>query len=251
MCQACDSLVVDEKCRRDPNGVDAWKPGDLNRMFEKILVQHNYFDIRVLQRPYYAPGDKKENATYQIGPWIITLEDFLTDEEADHMAALGESEGYAKTSYRTAEQESDEEFMKGLQHTASVIYCQSPRCYNDPVHQAILGRMSNVTFLPKENHEFFQMIRYHEGQWFKTHNDFAPHHALKPEGVRLTTFLVYHSDVEEGGGTSFDYFNLVVQPKKGRAVVFACVLNEDPNTRNNLMDHEALKVIKGTKYGTL
>jgi prolyl 4-hydroxylase len=250
MCQACDSLIVDSQCRRDPNGVDAWGPGGAYRMFERILVEHAQYDVRVLSRPYYAPGDTAETATYKLGPWIITLENFLSDEEADHMVALGETEGYVKTAYRTEEQEADEEFINNLQHTAAVVYCQSQNCYYDPIHQRILERMSNITFLPKANHEFFQMIRYNEGQWFKTHNDFAPHHALKAAGVRLTTFLVYHSHVEEGGATSFDELNLTVQPKKGRAVIFSCVLNEDPNRRDNLMDHEALKVIKGTKYGT-
>ncbi len=249
MCQACDSLITDSRCRRDPNGVDAWGPGDAYRMFERILVEHAQYDVRVVSRPYYASGDTAETATYKLGPWIITLENFLSDEEADHMVALGETEGYANTGYEEG-QEADEEFINNLQRTASVFYCQSQNCYYDPIHQRILERMSNITFLPKANHEFFQMIRYKEGQWFKSHNDFAPHHALKPEGVRLTTFLVYHSHVEEGGGTSFDYLNLTVQPKKGRAVIFSCVLNEDPSTRDNLMDHEALKVIKGTKYGT-
>lgn len=250
MCKACGSLLADSRCRRYPSGVDAWGPGDSYRMFERILVEHAEYDVKVLSRPYYAPGDTAETASYQLGPWIITLENFLSEEEADYMVALGEAEGYVPIMHRTEEQETDEEYMEGLQHTGSVVHCNSVHCYNNPIHQRILERMSNVTLLPKSNHGFVQMIRYNEGQWFKMHNDFAPHHTLKPAGVRLTTILVYLSNVEEGGGTSFDSLNLTVQPKKGRALLFSCVLNEDPNRRNSLMDHEALKVIKGTKYGT-
>jgi prolyl 4-hydroxylase len=40
-----------------------------------------------------------------------------------------------------------------------------------------------------------------------------------------------------------------VTPKRGRAVLWPSVLDEDPNTQDSRTIHTALKVIKGIKYG--
>ena len=44
------------------------------------------------------------------------------------------------------------------------------------------------------------------------------------------TFFLYLSDVEEGGGTGLDQINggLVVNPKKGKALLWPSVMNYDP-----------------------
>ena len=40
-----------------------------------------------------------------------------------------------------------------------------------------------------------------------------------------------------------------VEPKRGRAVIWPSVLDEDPNQRDDRMDHTATPVIAGVKYG--
>lgn len=52
------------------------------------------------------------------------------------------------------------------------------------------------------------------------------------------------------GGTNFPYVeNVTVQPKKGRAVLWPSVLNEDVNAQDHRTLHQALAVKKGVKYG--
>ena len=94
-------------------------------------------------------------------------------------------------------------------------------------------------------------------------------------GVRTLTVFLYLNDVEEGGGTGmlslllfntlcfddseflintclaleFPNLNLVVQPKKGSALIWPSVLNEDPNKKDERTEHGALPVKKGVKYG--
>jgi len=52
------------------------------------------------------------------------------------------------------------------------------------------------------------------------------------------------------GGTNFPYVdNLTVQPKKGRAVLWPSVMNDDVNSQDLRTMHEALAVKKGHKYG--
>jgi prolyl 4-hydroxylase len=59
---------------------------------------------------------------------------------------------------------------------------------------------------------------------------------------------MYLSDVEEGGGTRFPLLNLTVEPKKGRAVLWTSVLDDDPHERDDRTEHEALDVVSGVKY---
>jgi prolyl 4-hydroxylase len=65
---------------------------------------------------------------------------------------------------------------------------------------------------------------------------------------QLTLFL-YLNDVEEGGGTEFPKLSLVVQPRKGMAVLWPSVLNDKPHEIDMRTDHAALPVIRGEKYG--
>ena len=57
------------------------------------------------------------------------------------------------------------------------------------------------------------------------------------------------SDVEDGGGTSFPFLDITVQPKKGNALLWPSVLDEDPEKKDRRTEHEALPVLKGIKYG--
>lgn len=91
------------------------------------------------------------------------------------------------------------------------------------------------------------MLRYDPGQFYKVHHDQQSGH-WTPQGVRLFTFFVYLSDVEEGGGTRFTDAGITVTPKLGRAILWPSVYDSDLRTSDMRTHHEALPVIKGVKY---
>ena len=66
--------------------------------------------------------------------------------------------------------------------------------------------------------------------------------------MRLYTFFVYLSDVEEGGGTKFNDLGLVVTPKRGRAILWPSVTSNSFLAPEEKTHHEALPVVKGIKY---
>eukprot|EP00747_Dinoflagellata_sp_TGD_P092459 gnl/TRDRNA2_/TRDRNA2_165417_c1_seq2.p2 gnl/TRDRNA2_/TRDRNA2_165417_c1~~gnl/TRDRNA2_/TRDRNA2_165417_c1_seq2.p2 ORF type:complete len:102 (+),score=18.53 gnl/TRDRNA2_/TRDRNA2_165417_c1_seq2:347-652(+) len=66
-------------------------------------------------------------------------------------------------------------------------------------------------------------------------------------GPRILTFMVYLTDVEEGGATSFFKLGIDVQPKAGRAVLWADTHSSDPLEKDERTAHEALVVRRGTK----
>ena len=51
-----------------------YKPGDLNSMFANIAVEFPHYGISVLST----------------SPWIVTFDNFLTDEEADALISTNE-----------------------------------------------------------------------------------------------------------------------------------------------------------------
>lgn len=72
---------------------------------------------------------------------------------------------------------------------------------------------------------------------------------LRQPGVRILTMYLYLNDVEEGGGTNFDKLNITVMPRRGRALLWPSVKNDDPNMKDDRTTHQALPVEKGIKYG--
>ena len=112
-----------------------------------------------------------------------------------------------------------------------------------------MQRIENITGIPEANSENLQLLRYEQSQFYQTHSDYIPYQLERPTGVRILTFYMYLNDVEEGGGTNFPALNVTATPRKGRAVLWPSVLNEDPNNIDKRTNHQALPVLKGVKYG--
>ena len=90
------------------------------------------------------------------------------------------------------------------------------------------------------------------------HDESGDMHGNKfdPPGPRILTFFLYLNDVEEGGETRFtDIFgdeskiHLDVKPKKGRALLWPSMKNDDLLAFDNRTYHAALEVKKGVKFG--
>lgn len=104
-----------------------------------------------------------------------------------------------------------------------------------------------MTGIPQNNYESFQILRYQEGEFYRSHHD-SSGSPIKIAGHRILTFFLYLNDVEEGGETHFTRLGISVKPKKGRALVWPSVLNEDPTKSDVRMYHEAKTVLKGQKF---
>jgi hypothetical protein len=103
-------------------------------------------------------------------------------------------------------------------------------------------------FLFSHSKEFLQLLRYEEGQFYVNHHDFIPGDVTRPAGQRIVTVFLYLNNVDEGGGTYFTDMDITVTPKRGMAVIWPSVSDEDPNVRDPFTHHQALPVIKGIKY---
>lgn len=109
--------------------------------------------------------------------------------------------------------------------------------------------MGFITGTPVENQESLQLLRYEVGQFYGIHNDYIENNKDLAVGPRILTFYLYLNDVEKGGETNFPRLGVTVKPKKGRAILWPSVLNEDPNEKDIRSDHQALPVLEGLKFG--
>lgn len=85
-------------------------------------------------------------------------------------------------------------------------------------------------------------------QYYHEHHDYITHHRKRQQGPRVLTVFLYLNDVEGGGGTRFTNLEITVEPKRGRALVWPSVLDDDPTKVDRWTQHEALPVTKGEKY---
>ncbi|XP_033141633.1 prolyl 4-hydroxylase 5 [Brassica rapa] len=114
----------------------------------------------------------------------------------------------------------------GVQGVSRLYCCYSLHC---------LG----LKLINAENGEGLRVIHYEVGQKFDPHFD----------GLgRIATFLMYLSDVDEGGETVFPMSSsgLSVSPKKGDAVLFWN--NRPDGSQDPSSLHAGSPVIKGNKW---
>ena len=163
ICESCEELPIEVRCPIDLEKMpNAWKPGDLNEFFTNVTTIDYYkqYEPKVLSRPDYLPGDTKETADYKVGPWIVVLENVVTQEEADRLIELGAIEGYQRSS-DVGKKKFDGSFEKLVSEarTSTNAWCQN-ECANDTIAQRVVQRITNITNIPEENSENLYVPSY-------------------------------------------------------------------------------------------
>ena len=252
-CQTCHVLDSQLRCpMNEEENASIITPGKLNALFESIVDTsgpYTKYNPNVLSRPKRkADGTQLEGV--KDGPWIVLLENFITDEEATALIAAGHKKGFARSADVGAENPDgthEEDVSEGRTSTNS--WCDETLCEQDPVIGPVVHRIAKLTNTKVENSEHLQLLNYEPGQYYEQHHDYIEYQQELPCGVRMLTLFLYLNDVEEGGGTRFPLLDITVQPKKGSAVLWPSVLDSAPESKDARTDHEALPVLKGVKYG--
>lgn len=175
MCSS-DKLSFENRCPFDKNAPTAWNPGDLNKMFERITSDpKNQERITIFSRP-------------PTGPWIVTLDDFLTPQQAQNLIDLGSEIGYDR-SKDVGEEQFDGSYgaVESKSRTSSNAWCVD-NCYEDDTSKVVSGTIENVTGLPEANYEYLQLLQYEETQFYASHH-----------GEFVDACLVWWFDLEKTG----------------------------------------------------
>ncbi|KAM7479122.1 hypothetical protein LguiA_027335 [Lonicera macranthoides] len=121
-------------------------------------------------------------------------------------------------------------------------------------------KIARATMMPRNHGEAFNILRYEIGQQYISHYDaFNPAEYGPQQSQRIASFLLYLSDVEEGGETMFPLEGdsnkvfdhkrcngLKVKPRQGDGLLFYSVF---PNgTIDQASLHGSCPVVKGEKW---
>lgn len=179
-------------------------------------------------------------------PRLFYFENFLNDEECDYLIAKAQP---ALAPSYMVDAHSEERLYDPYRSSESMFF--SPYL-QDPVINSIENRISALTFFPKENGETLQVVHYIKGGEYKAHHDFfnpdtiGGQAHLQRSGQRLATFLMYLSAPQQGGETIFPLADVVIQPKKGAAILFFNCLPSGEEDEMTL--HLGAPVIEGEKW---
>ena len=234
-CNACHLLDPKVRCdRRNLNmSIDPiYKPGDMLDMFQSI--EANF-------------GERYKVTVVSTDPYIVTFDDFLTDTEIDALITTVDGGWERSTDTGSANEFGEVGRVLSQGRTSSNAWCRAP-CESNPYVQNILKKIGEVTRVPRENYESFQVLRYEIGQAYNPHHDASASQVQLACGPRILTFFLYLSDVEEGGETGFPQFGIKIKPKKGSALLWPSTLNDNPEHIDGRTLHQAHPVVRGTKF---
>lgn len=182
---------------------------------------------------------------YLKNPLVCVLNDFLKPAEVAALVAAAESR---LEQNRVVDPESGQQ----VEHTARTSHGTFfTRSVNEIV-QTIENRVALLTGQSVEQFEGVQVMRYTQGQEYKAHHDYfnpkepgAQKH-LARGGQRILTALMYLSNPESGGATTFPDLGLSVVPQLGTLCLFANVRPD--GIEEPLSLHAAEPVQQGVKW---
>ena len=127
------------------------------------------YTVTVHSRPATPSPKQDENGVIAIDdkrdleedPWVLTFDNFLTEDECQHLIDWGYKNGY-KRSTDVGSRQVDGSFgtKTSMGRTSENAWCEPKSgCRQDPKVQFIMKRLENVTGIPTENYEDFQMLK--------------------------------------------------------------------------------------------
>lgn len=166
-------------------------------------------------------------ATHLIPDKIITVENFLTEQECDEFISLSENLGFEMAKIDTGSlmpevRNNDRAFYKSTE-LAEKLFTR--------LQFHVIPKIGNSNAIGLN--ELFRLYKYQKGQQFKGHQDGS--FIRNDVEASYYTFLIYLNDGYEGGETIFLKHKII--PKKGMGLIFL-----------HKLYHEGGEVLSGIKY---
>jgi len=170
-------------------------------------------------------------------PWIVQFDSFLTSAEVDRFLELAPASSFVASKMSPVPSQYSD------WRTSTSFGCRT--CQADPVLRKVFRRVANITGAAADHFEEPQVVRYQQGQQYKTHVDFIKGHVDSPPGPRVLTLLLYLTtspSPTHGGETVFTRASKQVLPSRGRAILWANTLDDSPNELDRQSFHRSMPV---------
>jgi prolyl 4-hydroxylase len=170
---------------------------------------------------YVDAGDRRVSVLSSMAqPHIVVFGNVLSDDECDALIAAAKPRLNRSL---TVETKTGGEELNADRTSNGMFF----RRDENEVVKTLEKRLAALVNWPVENGEGLQILHYKPGTEYKPHYDyFDPAEPgtptiLKRGGQRVATIIMYLSEPEKGGGTTFPDVQLEVAPKRGNAVFFS------------------------------
>ncbi|KAH7511181.1 probable prolyl 4-hydroxylase 9 [Ziziphus jujuba] len=227
----------------------------------RLLESTNYENEYELLPNGETGDDSITTIPFQVLSWnprALYFPNFATAEQCDSIISIAEPR--LRPSTLALRKGETVENTKGIRTSSGVFISASED--KTGILDVIEEKIARVTMLPRMHGEAFNVLRYEVGQRYNSHYDaFNPAEYGPQKSQRVASFLLYLSDVQEGGETMFPFENgfnmdgsydfkectgLKVKPRKGDGLLFYSLL---PNGTIDVTSiHGSCPVIKGKKW---
>lgn len=227
--------------------------------FKPRLLEERSFD----PLPHGKSGEASFNSIpFQVLSWrprALYFPNFASVEQCQTIVKIAGSE--LKPSTLALRKGETAENTQGIRTSSGMFISASED--KTGVLDSIEEKIARVTMIPRSHGEAFNILRYEIGQAYHSHYDaFNPAEYGPQKSQRVASFLLYLSDVQEGGETMFPFENgtdldtttydfrkcigLKVKPRRGDGLLFYSLF---PNgTIDPTSIHGSCPVIRGEKW---
>ncbi|CAA2996357.1 probable prolyl 4-hydroxylase 9 [Olea europaea subsp. europaea] len=191
-------------------------------------------------------------------PRILYFRNFASAEQCQSIIGMAKSK--LKPSSLALRKGETVESTKGIRTSSGAFISASDD--STGVLDFVERKIARATMIPRSHGEAFNVLRYEIGQRYVAHYDaFNPAEYGPQSSQRIASFLLYLSDVEEGGETMFPYENganmgvgydyercigFKVRPRQGDGLLFYSLYPNGTIDKTSL--HGSCPVIKGEKW---
>ncbi|OVA17074.1 Oxoglutarate/iron-dependent dioxygenase [Macleaya cordata] len=228
-----------------------------SRILESAGEDHEFAAI-----PHGDTGDSfVSSIPFQVLSWkprAVYFPGFATAEQCQHVITMAKAN--LKPSTLALRKGETAENTKGIRTSSGTFISASED--KTGTLGIIEEKIARATMIPRTHGEAFNILRYEIGQRYLSHHDaFNPAEYGPQKSQRIASFLLYLSDVEEGGETMFPFENgsnmnigydyekcigLKVKPRQGDGLLFYSLF---PNgTIDQISLHGSCPVIVGQKW---
>ncbi|XAR52903.1 Procollagen-proline dioxygenase [Bertholletia excelsa] len=212
--------------------------------------------------PHGETGDSgSASIDFQVLSWkprAVYFPNFATAEQCEGIIKIAKSK--LKPSSLALRKGETTESTKGIRTSSGTFLTASKD--KTGILEFIEKKIARATMIPRSHGEAFNILRYEIGQRYVSHYDaFNPAEYGPQKSQRMASFLLYLSDVEEGGETMFPFENgenmgvgydyqkcigLKVKPRRGDGLLFYSLFPNGTIDKKSL--HGSCPVIKGEKW---
>ncbi|XP_019195347.1 PREDICTED: probable prolyl 4-hydroxylase 9 [Ipomoea nil] len=228
-----------------------------SRMLESVDTWRDFDPL-----PHGETGeDSMSLIPFQVLSWYpraLYFPNFATAEQCESIVKMAKKQ--LKPSSLALRKGETAENTKGIRTSSGTFISASED--KTGTLDLIEEKIAKVTMIPRSHGEAFNVLRYEIGQSYHSHYDaFNPAEYGPQKSQRVASFLLYLSDVEEGGETMFPFEygqnmdgnydfrrceGLKVKPRKGDGLLFYSLLLNGTIDPTSL--HGSCPVIKGQKW---